>query len=717
MLDVGKELDKKLGIKLKSDHQVSHEYLDFRKAYIPKRMTVYEKMCKFSEKILPLKPSPVSLEKLKESIDICHLDVTPIGATSFAIFYPLLVMIFGGALGFIIPNLFNKGDTPITFFVGFMVFTGVVLIYPFMRIPYLFSENWRLRASNEMVLSVFYVVAYMRHTPNLENAIDFASRRLNPPLALDFKKILWNVESGLYSNVNESMDDYLETWKEYNPEFIESFHLIQGSLFEPNESRRLTLLDKSLDVMLTETYDKMLHYAHNLNSPITMLHMLGIILPILGLVILPLVVTFMEGVRWYHFSAIYNVFLPISIFFLARSILSKRPTGYGQTDISNNPEIKKFKQVRLQFGNLIIKLNPLVIAVFVGVLFFMIGILPIVYRLITPESVLLNEPAIIADVLQFWGYRLARDGSQIIGPFGLGSTVLSLFVVMSFGLGIGLYYRLKSKNVIEIRNNTVKLEQEFASALFQLGNRIGDGLPLEIAFAKVAASMQGTLSGDFMSKVSQNISRRGMSVENAIFDKNLGALVYFPSPIIESSMKVLTESAKKGPKIAANALINISTYIKEIHRVNERLKDLLGDVVASMNAQLKFLTPAITAIVIGITSMITTILGSLTKLLAAQNDSLGGGSDMGAGGTEIFDLFQDGIPTYAFQVIVGLYVVQLIYILTLIVNGIQNGDDKMNLDYLLGQNFFSGTLLYCLISGTVIIMFNLLASVIMRTLI
>ena len=49
--------------------------------------------------------------------------------------------------------------------------------------------------------------------------------------------------------------------------------------------------------MLEETYEKMLHYAQNLKSPITMLHMLGIILPILGLVILPLVVSFMEAVK------------------------------------------------------------------------------------------------------------------------------------------------------------------------------------------------------------------------------------------------------------------------------------------------------------------------------------------------------------------------------------------------------------------------------------
>jgi len=78
-----------------------------------------------------------------------------------------------------------------------------------------------------------------------------------------------------------------------------------------------------------------------------------------------------------------------------------------------------------------------------------------------------------------------------------------------------------------------KLEQEFAGALFQLGNRIGDGLPVEIAFSKVADVMNGTVSGKFFELVSINITKLGMSVEEAIFDKKRGALVYYPSSLMK----------------------------------------------------------------------------------------------------------------------------------------------------------------------------------------
>ena len=48
-----------------------------------------------------------------------------------------------------------------------------------------------------MVPAILYVVVYMRHTSNLEKAIEFASRNLQYPLSLDFKKyfIMLKLES------------------------------------------------------------------------------------------------------------------------------------------------------------------------------------------------------------------------------------------------------------------------------------------------------------------------------------------------------------------------------------------------------------------------------------------------------------------------------------------------------------------------------------------
>ncbi|MAE13495.1 hypothetical protein CMO92_02940 [Candidatus Woesearchaeota archaeon] len=307
-------------------------------------------------------------------------------------------------------------------------------------------------------------------------------------------------------------------------------------------------------------------------------------------------------------------------------------------------------------------------------------------------------------------YRKDPKSGLVNGPYGIGAAVLSIAIPLGLGLSLGLYFFLRTKRIIKIRQQSKKLEQEFASALFQLGNRLGDGLPAEIAFSKVADVMEGTVSGKFFNLVSTNIRKLGYGVEQAIFDPQHGALSYYPSNLIESSMKVFVQSSRKGPQVAAQAMINVSEYIKQMHRVDERLKDLMADIISSMKSQIQFLTPAIAGIVIGITSMITAILGSLGSQIGALAAEGGG-----AAGGGLMDAFGSGVPTYYFQIIVGLYVVQIVYILSLMINGIQNGSDKLNERYLIGKNETKSTIIYCAIAFFLMLMFNIIAGTILGT--
>jgi len=709
----------------------SRQYQEFKKQWMPRNLTIYEKACAFSEKVLRIEPDQKESAKIQEAIDICHLNVTPAGVKSFSFVGPLVLILSVALLSFM-PMLFSASPDPSSamFFVIFSVVVGLILYVPLGNLPEFFASNWRMKASNQMVLAVFYIVTYMRHTSNLENAIDFAAEHLPAPLSLDLKKIIWNVETQKYRSTKESLDAYLETWKKDSMEFVEAVHLIESSLYENSETRRLNSLEKSLTLILDETYEKMLHYAHNLQGPLTMLNMLGIVLPILGLVILPLVVSFMDQVKWYHLFALYNVALPIGVLYLSRSILRSRPTGYGDTDVSeNNPELKKHRNILFKVGSKEYQLHPGFIAGLVFIILLFIGASPLIMHAVAPQFDIgidgtynvryVESPTNCKTYVppkdpmkfMFLGYKCDDKSNQVVGPFGIGAAILSLFIPLAFGIGFGLYFKLRSENVMKIRDESKKLEQEFAGALFQLGNRIGDGLPVEIAFSKVADIMQGTVSGKFFSLVSINITKLGMNVEEAIFDKKRGALVYYPSSLIESSMKVLVESSKKGPIVASQALINVSEYIKQIHRVDERLKDLMADTISSLQSQISFLTPAISGIVIGITSMITGIIGNLSDNM--KRLSAGMGTDAATGGAGMgfsTDFFGIGVPTFYFQVIVGIYVVQIIYIMTILVNGIRNGSDALAERYMLGQNLITSTTLYVVIALIVMLIFNFIAA-------
>ncbi len=703
----------------------SRAYDDFKQQYMPAHLSFYEKLCQIAEKTLPFKPDDKKAPKLQEAIDICHLNTTPTGVNSASIFVPLLLVLFSVLVFFMIPVLLGQEGN--TFFVIFAFFGGLLLMLPLQKLPFMLANTWRMKASNQMVLAIFYVVTYMRHTSNLELAINFAAEHLAPPLSLDLRKIIWDVETEKYDELKDSLNAYLETWQKYNREFVESMHLIQSSLYEASNDRRLNSLDKSLSVMLDETYEKMLHYAHGLKTPLTTLNMLGVVLPILTLVILPLVVSFMGGFKWYHLFAIYNLALPTIVYYLGKNILSTRPGGSGDEDITEkNPELKKYKNIVIKIGNKERFVKPIFLAAAVGLVLLFIGFSPLIwYNLGLPDYGIVDNgngwrfgmvdqynPDQLAKV-KFLAYReeiIDNDPTgNVIGPFGLGALLISIFVPLGVGLSIGLFYKLKSGNVIKIRKQAKALEVEFSSALFQLGNRLGDGIPAETAFGRVAESMQNTISGKFFTLVHVNITRLGMSVHQAIFDKEKGALKYYPSDIIESSMKVLVESSRKGPRVASQAIINVSDYIKQMHRVDERLKDLMGDVISSMKSQALFLTPVISAVVVGITSMITNIMGTLGD----QIGKVAAGSD-GMGGAGLLAMFGTGIPTYYFQIVVGLYVIMLAYILTVIGNGIENGPDVIGEQYELGQNMTKSAMIYCVLVFIIVILFNVVSGQVMN---
>jgi len=710
----GKQLDRNIstedvkGYKVKESY--SRDYLNFREDSFNKRKNLYERLSLGFGRLLTVKPSDKEYDELAKSIEAVHLKIKPEDAVSFgtiSIFLMVLLVIVVSALFLLSSGSFSLVSLVVPLL---LILILLLLIKPLSRIPVYMARKWRLQAGNQMVLCVLYIVMYMRHTSNLEHALKFASEHVGNPLALDLRKIFWDIEIGKYSTLKESLDSYLITWRDYNLEFVEAMHLIEGSLYEQNEDRRISLLEKSLDVMLNGTYDKMMHYAQDLKNPITMIHMLGVILPILGLVILPLVGSLMGGsglTKIIVLFLIYNILLPVVVYVFGTNVLSKRPTGYNETNILNqNPELKKYENIIINFGKSEIKINPFWIGLFIFVIIAFIGFIPLLMHAANVDFNFLGT--MFLDYKNGSGFECS-SGDECFGPFGVGAVFLSLFFPLGLALGMGTYYKIKSNRFVKIREETKKLEQEFSGGLFQLGNRVGDGIPIEVAFFDVASTMGDTPTGTFFSIVSNNISQMGMSVKDAIFGER-GAIWYYPSSLIESSMKVLLQSAKKGPDVVAKALTSISSYISNIHRVNERLKDLLSEVISSMKSQISFLTPVIAGIVVGIGAMIVTILGRLTSELVnapTTGDEAFSGSLGGLAG--LFEITSI-IPSYYLQLIIGLYVIQIAFILTILANGIENGSDKISERSSLSKNLYMSGIIYFLIAAVVTFIFTLLAT-------
>ncbi len=689
----------------------SEEYQTFKKEMIPE-LSRYERWTKSLGNIIKIRITEKDRQKVQQFLDMAHLDVTAESALTLSvismltIFFATILTALAIYLIFAPPEL---GDLVLFSFLG--ITSSLFVFYYTLSMPKRLANIFRLYASSQMVPAILYTVVYMKHTSNLERAIKFASEHLEGPLALDFKKIFYDVEIGKFSTIKQSLDFYLETWKDYAPEFIESFHLIESSLFEPSESRRIQILEKSLQVILDGVYEKMLKYSREIRSPLTNIYMLGIILPTLGLALLPLASTLLGGIlRWHHVFIIFNILIPFTVFYMVSEVLLKRPGGYGETSILElNPLYPKYKSKK-----------PWLIATMITIPLLLLGLSPFILQIeFVTNSLNIQSDFTFADLniplfedTKLIDFKTIKENNveKTIGPFGPLALILSLFIPLSIALFFTITYSKKTSSLIKTRENTKSLEEEFTNSIFQLGNRLGDGLPAEIAFGKVAESTKNQKTHDFFSLVNQNIQQSGMSLEKSIFDKKRGAIIYFPSQIIATSMKILVESVKKGLQVAAQSLMSISDYIKNINKINQRLRDLLAEIISDMKSNMVFLAPLLAGIVVGLSGMITIILTKLQLLQEGiSSENLTGIGNL-ANIANLFDVTKM-IPPYFIQASIGIYIIEIIFILTIALVTVDAGKDPLKEKYELSKNLKRGIFLYLATALVSILALTLLASI------
>ncbi len=691
----------------------SHSYDKFRASMIPE-FSRYEKWCKSLGSFFHMRVGEKDKKRIDHAIEIAHLNISTSEVVVFATMI-LLITLFGGILFFVGTWLLTGAFSLMFLFLVFLL--AIFLFFYFSKMPERLAMKWRLKASSQMVPAILYIVIYMKHTSNFEKAVSFASQHLQPPLALDFKKIFWDVEVGKFSTIKDSVDNYLLRWKDYSVEFIEAFHLIESSLFEPNEARRIAVLEKSLQVILDGVYDKMLKYTHEAKSPLTNVYMLGIVLPTLALAILPLASTMVGGgMKWYHVLLLFNVLIPFLVINLTEKVMMARPGGYGETDLlEKNPLYPQY-----------VSKKPYLFGALAAFPLFLIGSIPFFWTY-TNLPIWLNlqrDYSWSSFGLGFMGnsgvfgiIETVNSAGQTIfvGPFGVLSVILSLFIPLSIATLFIIAFNLKTKELIKTREKFIGVEAEFTSSLFQLGNRIGDGLPAEIAFSKVSESTKGTATEGFFNIVNSNIQQLGMSLDRALFDPKRGAIIFYPSQLIATSMRVLVESVKKGLQVAARSLMSISEYVKNIKKINARLNDLLADITSDMKSNMTFLTPLLSGIIVGLSSMITTILGSL-KTMFDKGLGEGMGTDVmgGMGGIgdilSVFDITKM-IPTYWLQIVIGVYIIQIVFILTSTLVTIKSGRDRLQTTAETGKNLKTTILLYFVIALGSIVGLSLIGAV------
>ncbi len=620
---------------------------------------LYERLALFSGKILIANPPAGSVDDMKGAINFTGLRVTPQHVMSLTIMTMVMFFVIGTAAA--VSSLALKD---ITLPLGgiALAMLGVPVGYYLFKYPSNLLKEMRIKASSQVVLGILYMVVSMRISPNLERALRFAAANVTGPLAWDMRQLLWDMEMKKYYSAVDATEAYIAKWKPENEEFAEALRLIKDSTTQPTDKTNI-ILDEALNVVLEGSKTRMKHYVQDLKLPVMIIHMMGIVLPVLGSIMAPLVAVFMaDMIKAEHFIIGYDIALPIVIVWFINDTLRKRPVTFSASVVANHPSLPKKGHVR-------IKGKSVPAALFAIIVLAALTAYPVIYFMEDPAS------------------RLLGTGE------GVFSLAMAGLIVMGVGMSLAVYFYLSTFQRMKIQKEIRSVESDFELALFQLGNRMSAGIPTEVAVAKAIDDVKDLKIADMFRLTLRNMKALGMTFESALFDEKYGSLRYYPSDLIRNVTRAVVDTARKGVRYASESMFRISKYMRNIRETQEYMRELLEETVSSMRFQAYMLTPMVTALVVSMASIIVMVLARLGEYV----DNLGVGKSVGLPDITVAFNAKAAISPELFQLIIGTYLIEVLIILAIFMTKISEGESKTSQWYMASKMLFTGLIMHYII--------------------
>ncbi|MFH1234086.1 MAG: hypothetical protein V1493_00530 [Candidatus Diapherotrites archaeon] len=586
-----------------------------------------------------------------------------------------------------------------------------------------------------------YIVMSMKLSPNLEKAAEFAADHGRGKIAQDFKKLLWNVELGVYNTLSEGLDEIAYTWGQYSKEFKRALMRVRASVLEDSESKRDFILNKTMEDLLAEIRDKMENYARELQQPSTVLFYIGVLLPIILIIILPIGSAFTNAplATPLGLIGIYNIGIPIIAFLYARSIITHRPPTYDVPIIPDDyPGLPKPGKIKLKNGEIDIIVVIGIVIIFGAAFTWMLsteGFPPkTLLKAMSSPGVNL-QPFLPPDknpcerIREYYGEK--TDCTYFDGPPGApeqgafwniqrayptigtekqlqqlaiekarffttqGNDITPYNAVFGGMLTVALcffvwfYYRNIYKR--RMQEKIMTIESEFKDSLYIIASRLGENKPLEEAIRHAREFLPNYVISDrIFGRALDNIHLLGMPIDSAIFDPRFGALVNIPSNTIHVGMRLMIDAVQLGVNIAARTLVSLSLQLDNQEKVQKMLKNMVIDLTQMMRTMAIIITP----LVLGITTALyTVVLRTLLKIstsdtmsgLEKSTEAAGSMGPFGggvSGGWAKPEAVSAMVPPDLFIIIIAIYVVEIVFIVIYFTTKIEEDNDLLMKLYL-----------------------------------
>ncbi len=656
----------------------------------------------------------------------------------------MLSLVIGSAIWFLFGELVlamagNPLMVPLYIFAPLLILvlgaTYYVQNYPLGQV-----KNEQVKALTHVPEIIGYMIMSLKLVPNLERAIEFSADHGRGRIAEEFRKMLWDVQIGVYRTLSEALDALAYRWGKFSSEFKSALMRVRGSVIEDTEAKRYLLLDKTMEEILDSVKTKMEQYARGLSQPATTLFYIGVLLPLILIIILPVGSTF-SGAALADpivMVLIYNIGIPLIAFLFAYSLIKQRPPTYEPPKIPDNyPGLPK--KWTAQQGNFRMDLRLLIMIVFVvGIsasfiinteglppksLFEAFGMQegdPQIIPYVPGEAEVMERAGLTPGYYDIPGGKLYDEQYRLYIATGFSTEeaekeaagkvamqkqlffleadndttplyfIFGSLITISMCAFFYLYFRNVHKRKVQLE--IMELESEFKESIYVLASRLGENKPVEEALKHTRDFLPDLkISKTIFTKTLDNITLLGMPLQAAIFDKNFGSLKNIPSQTLIGGMKIMVDSVEMGVGVAARTLMSLSMQLTNSEKVNRMLSVLISDITGMMKTMSLIIAP----LVLGITTSLQKIVvvtisqiagsGSLESATKSAQPMPGvpanfSGFDMGS------FINADVIGSIAtptqFVFIVALYVLELVIIMIYFTTKIEEDNDvlmKMNL--------------------------------------
>ena len=653
----------------------------------------YEKMCHFFGRFFKISLGKKIDEKLAKSIRIARLDITPqeIGGT---------FVITSGIIFFVWVLMTLIFPSPLRF---------LIWMFPLFWIYYVLSyagykaEVTRIQGSDAALRVILYMAMYLDMNPSLEGAVRNAARYTSGPLKDDLSKLLWDLEMGYYVNIKVALGHYTKLWREWSNDFVKALEYLVNSVSRVGDDRRY-MIKKAQEYIIEATYNNMQRYSQNLKGPVTIIHMMGIVLPIMGLIMFPLISIFLHNkINPLYIVVGYIFIMPAFLFFLIHRQISKRPGAYSHPSIGNIENLPPKDKLEIKLGKTTIFLPLLPTAI----LLTLIIILPGLFHFFS----LANAYIFYAHTAEFKVFMTQRyQGTTIIKDMFQAFTVFWGFLA-----GLVVYFVGRSYKRKKIREIIEQIESGLDLGLTELENSLSKNIPMERSLYDVVEEYEkigeeNSPMHNFFAETLRRVQQMSMPIGDAIFSRN-GSIKNYPSALLQNVMRIITNSIVKGHRALINTIRTINDYIQNNSRIERLIKNLLDEVLGSMKMLAIFIAPIMCSMAATIGTMILKMLYQISVALKNIEERFGVSSgfvsahnSLNQGPLAKLTQFDQIMPPTVTMIIIGIYLIEVTLILAYFLNGVENGFDEINRDMTIGKFLlFAGAIFTVLVIGTIII--------------